>query len=177
MGDNQPYFIVQNNEIGVGYDALDVIIYDDEDNDFRSNEVRFTWVVPMDIVRSSLFVHSQIKIQLSQNEDTNADNDDNRRLVETEDNVQDQVRHFMHKTQLNAARSLQEEEQQQNDEDDEDGDNRNYSPFVWLDDETMLFIAILFVLTSAIGIILAYARKRRRYAEANERRRNAYINE
>merc|ERR1719297_409134 len=109
----------------------------------------------MDIVRSNLYIHSQIKIQLSQNDEAKQQ----RRLVDAEDNVQDQVRHFMQKAQLNAARSLHEVEQNEDAHQDQ-----KYSPFEWLDDKTMLFIATLFVLMIAIGIILGYARKRRRMA-------------
>eukprot|EP00488_Nonionellina_sp_1-RS-2012_P000127 TRINITY_DN10429_c0_g1_i1.p1 TRINITY_DN10429_c0_g1~~TRINITY_DN10429_c0_g1_i1.p1 ORF type:complete len:295 (-),score=98.29 TRINITY_DN10429_c0_g1_i1:151-1035(-) len=113
IDDDQPYHIVQNGGISVGYDGLDAIVYDRDIDLFASNEVRFSFKVPTDIIRDRLYIHSQITITLISDHD--GDNAPIRRVLAEEVHVQDQVRHFMYYTAIVARDSTDSLWQYRND--------------------------------------------------------------
>eukprot|EP01083_Nonionella_stella_P195007 718701_1 len=173
IDENQPYHLVQNGYIGVGYDSLDAIIYDRDIGDghlFPANEVRFSFMVPTNIVRDKLYIHAQVTIKLvSQDEDTDVPVS-NRRILTEQVDVQDQVRHFMHYTRIQQSTSNGDTASP-----NEHTASNGWVDYVleWMDLKTIVFLIICAVLL-AMGTTLFILNKRR---ERNRRstRINQYV--
>eukprot|EP01084_Bolivina_argentea_P107624 192420_1 len=160
IDDNQPYFIIQNGEIGVGYNDLNPIIYERDNNLFsNSNEVRYSFDVPTDIIRNTLYIHSQITIKLISDEVNTINWAINRRILIETGNVQDQVRHFMNSIYVIPTH---------------DNDNNNQiSLFIeWINVKT---ISLLIIISALIAVIIVLYHKRT--ARSTNPRINTYVTE
>eukprot|EP01084_Bolivina_argentea_P143565 252052_1 len=89
-----PYHIIDDGEIATGYDDIDAEIYDDVD----TNDVRFSFIVPSNIVRTKLYVHAQLNVDLIE-----IDNPIRRRImidIDQELNEMNQIKHYMNAIML-----------------------------------------------------------------------------
>eukprot|EP01083_Nonionella_stella_P298909 1014410_1 len=89
-----PYHIFANDEIAQGYDDIDMRLIEDDD----INDVRFSFVVPREIVRSKLYVHCQISIDVVAT--INGQNTTQKRLLLVSDMEFNQIRHYMESIKL-----------------------------------------------------------------------------
>ena len=157
IDENQPYHIIQNKEINVDYQELAAIIYDN-DPEINANETRFSFIVPSDISRTNLYIHSQIKIQLIEQDET-----ETRRRLLTDDNVQDQIRHFMDYTNLILPDPIDQQQEQV-----VMNSNNNIDLY-------KIIITISIVVCVILAALLIYIIKQhRRNAQERENRRNTY---
>ena len=177
IDENQPYHIIKNTEISEDYTELDTIIYEKNNDDaINDNQARFSFIVPATITRSNLYIHSQIKLQLIQQNNSTRKPNERRRIlrVDGNNNVQDQIRHFMDYTNLIIPETTREEEEEERQEiigSNEDKKSRIIMIGI------LILVFVVCVLSGIVTIIIHWVRVNRdnEEQERREQTRNRYI--